>query len=170
MSAVLVVVSGLPAAGKSSLCALAARITRTPWLRVDRIEDAVVRSTVLGHPVGVVGYAVAYALAAEQLRCGVDVIAECVNPLRVTREAWRQVAEQERARFVEVEVVCSDVAEHQRRARSRRVDIDGLRLPSWEAIAGREYDPWDHDHLVIDTATCTPDEGAAQIIRSAWPP
>ena len=169
MSAVLIVVGGLPATGKSSLCALVARRTRMPWLRVDRIEDAIVRSTALEHPVGVVGYAVAYALAAEQLRHGIDVIAECVNPLLVTREAWRQIAVQEQARLLEVEVICSDASEHHRRAVTRQVDIDGHPLPTWEAITGREYQDWDRDHLVIDTARSSVDDGAAQIIHAAWP-
>jgi hypothetical protein len=25
-------------------------------------------------------------------------------------------------------------------------------LPDWEAVIGRDYHPWDRDHIVIDTA------------------
>jgi predicted kinase len=165
---VLVVVGGLPATGKSTVCAELARANRAAWLRIDRIEDAIVRTTSLRHPVGVVGYAVAYALAAEQLRCGVDVVVECVNPLQVTRDAWRQVAAGAPAAVLEVELVCSDPAEHRRRAETRSVDIEGHPLPTWVQITNREYEPWDRDHAVIDTATVSVSDAVAQIQQLAW--
>ncbi len=169
MDAVLVVVGGLPATGKSTVCSQLARARRTPWVRVDRIEDAIVRATALRHPVGVVGYAVAYALAAEQLRHGIDVIAECVNPLSVTRDAWRQVASGAASRVVEVEMICSDPAQHRRRAESRTVDIAGHRLPTWEQIVTREYEPWHRDHLVIDSSLTSATAAGARIAELAWP-
>jgi hypothetical protein len=46
------------------------------------------------------------------------------------------------------------------------VDISGLRLPDWEQITGREYEPWDRAHLVIDTATRTPAEAVAAILAA----
>jgi predicted kinase len=47
------------------------------------------------------------------------VIAESVNPLPVTRAAWRETAGRAGVPAVEVEVVCSDLAEHRRRAAGR---------------------------------------------------
>jgi len=46
------------------------------------------------------------------------------------------------------------------------VDIRGLRLPDWEQITSREYEPWDRGHLVIDTATRTPAEAVATILAA----
>jgi predicted kinase len=80
------------------------------------------------------------------------VIADSVNPLRLTREAWVSVANRVRVRAIEIEVKCSDVNEHRRRVERRTADIPGLELPTWEEVVGREYDPWDGEHLVIDTA------------------
>ncbi|RYZ31374.1 MAG: adenylyl-sulfate kinase, partial [Propionibacteriaceae bacterium] len=82
---VLVVVGGLPGAGKSTVAQALARRRRIPFLRIDRIEQAVVDHTALTHPVGPVGYAVAHRLAGEQLALGLDVVVECVNPLTLTR-------------------------------------------------------------------------------------
>ena len=65
-----------------------------------------------------------------------------------------------------VEVVCTDQAAHRERARTREVDIRGLRLPDWEQITSREYEPWDRGHLVIDTATRTPAEAVATILAA----
>jgi len=120
---VLVVVSGLPGTGKSTIAAALALRTRTPYLRVDGIEQAIAAWSALSHPVGPVGYAVAHAIALEQLRLGLDVIVECVNPLALTRDAWQGTAEAASAVLVEVEVVCSDEAEHRRRVESRVTDV-----------------------------------------------
>lgn len=58
--AVLVVMSGRPATGKSTIAQALAQQTRTPYLRVDRIEQAIVagsehRQRVEGRPSDVVG-------------------------------------------------------------------------------------------------------------------
>jgi hypothetical protein len=37
----------------------------------------------------------------------------------------------------------------------RTVDIPGLKLPAWQQVADREYEPWDGQHLVIDTAVAS---------------
>jgi Helix-turn-helix domain len=46
------------------------------------------------------------------------------------------------------------------------IDSAGLRLPDWEQITSREYEPWDRGHLVIDTATRTPAEAVATILAA----
>jgi predicted kinase len=95
---VLVVVGGLPATGKSTIANLLANQVRSPYLRVDRIEQAIVGWSSLTHPVGAAGYAVAYALAGEQLSLGLDVIVECVNPVALTRDSWVSTADEANAR------------------------------------------------------------------------
>jgi predicted kinase len=87
---VLIVVGGLPATGKSTLSRTLARELGASYVRVDTIEQALVASGLAEHPVGVAGYAVGYAVAEENLRVGRHVVAESVNPLAVTREAWRE--------------------------------------------------------------------------------
>lgn len=154
MGGVLISLGGLPATGKSTLARAMARETGAVHLRVDTIEQAVVRSGLADHPVGPVGYAVGYALAEDHLRQGLTVIAESVNPLAVTRDAWRDVALRSGARLLEVETVCSDPAEHRRRSAERTVDIPGLPLPTWEEITACLYEPWARDRLVVDTAAC----------------
>src|SRR3954470_945482 len=112
---VLVVVGRLPATGKSTIAEHLARLVRAPYLRVDRIEQAIVDYSSLQHPIGTAGYAVAYALANEQLTLGLDVIVECVNPIALTRDGWAATAAAADAAIVEVEVICSDPEEHRRR-------------------------------------------------------
>jgi predicted kinase len=160
---VLVVVGGLPGVGKSTIASLLAEQTTTPYLRVDRIEQAIVDWSGLRHPIGPAGYAVAHALVTEQLGIGLDVVVECVNPLAVTRDAWPGTAAAAGAGVVEVEVVCSDPAEHRRRVESRPTDVTGLTKPGWTQIIGLDYEPWTRHHLVVDSARLRPGAAADRI-------
>lgn len=48
---------------------------------------------------GPAGYIVCYAIASQNLRLGLDVVADTVNPIQVTRQAWRNLAESFELRF-----------------------------------------------------------------------
>jgi predicted kinase len=98
-----------------------------------------------------VGYAVAHAVAADNLRVGRTVVADCVNPWPLTRDEWRTVAEQAGVQLLEVEFVCSDEDEHRRRVELRVADIPGHRVPTWQEVVERDYRPWHRPRLVIDT-------------------
>ena len=67
---------------------------------------------------------------------------------------------------MEVEVVCSDVDEHRKRAEKRTSDIPGLALPSWKQIVSREYHPWNHERIVVDTAGQSVEQ-SVQMLRKA---
>lgn len=157
------VVGGLPATGKSTIATVVARRTKAPYLRVDRIEQTIVAWSALTHPLGPVGYAVAYELAREQLRLGLDVIAECVNPIALTRDAWLDIAAGSGAAIVEVEVICSDEVEHRRRVATRTTDVEGLLKPTWSEIMDREYEPWSRPHLLVDSARISVEDAAKLI-------
>jgi predicted kinase len=163
VGSVLVVIGGLPATGKSTIAMALARRTATAYVRVDRIEQAIVAWSTLSHPLGPVGYAVAHEVALEQLQLGLDVIVECVNPLAVTRDGWLATAETAGAALTEVEVICSDEAEHRRRVETRSSDVEGLAKPTWTAVVEREYEPWTRERLVIDSTTTSPENAARAI-------
>jgi len=63
----------------------------------------------------------------------------------------------------EVEVICSDLHEHRRRIEARSPDIDGLPNPSWEDVLGREYQAWEGDRTVLDTAGKSPAGSLAEL-------
>lgn len=148
----LVVFGGLPGTGKTTIARELARQLGAVHLRIDSIEQAL-RDYRAGRPsLDDAGYRVAYMVAADNLSIGRIVIADSVNPLPETRDAWVAVAKRTRTRVVEVEVICSDPDEHRRRAERRVSDIPGLMLPTWQEIISREYHPWDRKHLVVDTA------------------
>jgi len=160
--------SGLPATGKTTIARVLAHEVGAVHLRIDVIEQAVVRAGAGSHPLGQVGYLIAHRLALDFLDQGLFVVADSVNPLAVTRQAWRDVASAAAVGYLDVEVVCSDPAEHERRAVNRVGDIPGLALPGWAEIASREYEPWDRARLVLDTARLSVAECVAKV-RSAVP-
>jgi predicted kinase len=159
----LIVFGGLPGTGKSTLARRLAAERRATYLRIDDIEQALRSSGMLAGEVGPAGYLVGYALAASNLRLGDTVVADSVNPIAITRDAWQRVAIDNRARCVEIEVICSNVAEHRRRVEARTADIAGLKLPSWEDVLRREYEPWDRPRLVIDTVARTVEDALAEL-------
>ncbi len=156
--------SGLPASGKTTIARGLAHEIGAVHLRIDVIEHAIIRAGAGRHPLGPVGYVIGYALAEDYLAQGLDVVADSVNPLAITREAWRGVARAGSGEYLEVEIVCSDRAEHQRRASTRVSDIPGFQLPTWLDIVTREYEPWDREHVIVDTAAASARECLAQLM------
>jgi len=154
----LIVFGGLPGTGKTTLARAFAQERLATYLRIDTIEQALRSSDVLAGDVGPAGYIVAYALAEANLRLGRIVVADAVNPLAITRDAWRNVAAATNSAIFEIEVVCSDADEHRRRVETRTIDVAGLTRPTWQQVVDRQYEPWDRPRLVVDTANGTPAE------------
>ncbi|WP_426393064.1 AAA family ATPase [Variovorax sp. R-27] len=161
----LIVLGGLPGTGKTTIAREIAALVPCVYLRIDTIEQALRSAGVLAGDVGPGGYVVAYELARSNLSLGQTIVADCVNPLLVTREAWQAVAADTSSRIVEVEIVCSDIAEHRRRVEQRSIDVPGLVPTTWAAVQQRDYEPWTTQRLVIDTAFLGARE-AAEVILS----
>ncbi len=162
----LVVFGGLPGSGKSSIARELARQTGAMWLRIDSIEQAIRASGIFAGSVSDAGYRAAYAVAEDNLRLGRDVIGDSVNGWSITRNAWRSAAARAGAKILEVETTCSNVEEHRRRVETRATEVPGLILPNWQAVITRDYEPWDRDHLTIDTAGRSI-EDCTRLVRAA---
>ncbi len=163
MRSMLIVIGGLPGTGKTSLATRLARVLDAVHVRIDTIEQAIRTCARAADDAGPAGYVVAYAVAEDNLRLGRVVVADAVNPRASTRAGWRAVAHRAGVTHVEVEVICSDALEHRRRVESRRPDIAGLELPTWDEVRAREYERWTGDPVVIDTARRTPDESVTEL-------
>ena len=150
----LIVFSGLPGTGKTTVSkALAARLGAV-YLRIDTIEQAMKAAG--AERIGPAGYAVANALAVANLRLGHSVVADCVNPVRASRLGWRDAAVQAAVPLVDIYLICSDAAEHRRRVEARVADIPGHILPGWDAVMQHAFEARDGDYLLLDTAALAP--------------
>lgn len=159
----LIVLSGLPGVGKTTIARRLVEVTAGVHLRIDSIEQALRRA---GWKVEGEGYGVAHAVAEDNLRLDRAVVADCVNPWPLTRSDWHAVARRAGARAIDVEVVCSDATEHRRRVESRSADIPGHVLPTWPQVEDRDYRPWESERVLVDTARSSVEECVRAILAA----
>lgn len=155
---VLIVVSGLPGAGKSTLADSVGRALGAAVLSVDPIEAAIWRSGIPpSFETGLAAYEVVATVAEHELRLGLAVVVDAVSSLEVAREMWRKAARRTGAATRVIEVVCGDEMVHRDRLARRERDMGGFPEPTWDDVVRRkqEFEPWVDDHLVLDSVRDT---------------
>jgi predicted kinase len=162
---VFIVFAGLPGTGKSTIARALAAELGAVWLRIDSLEQAIRASGVADGDLRDAGYRAAYAVAEDNLRLGRTVIGDSVNPWMLTRNAWRDAGLRAGVRVVEIEMICSDLAEHRQRIETRSNEVPGMNLPSWREVIDRDYRAWDREHVTIDTAGRSV-EACVELIRA----
>ncbi len=150
----LIVLSGLPATGKTVLAADVARELGAVLLSVDPVDSALVSAGVreTGAP-GLAGYAVVGAMAEQNLALGTTVVVDAVNAVGEAKTFWIELARRLGARLLAVETILSDPQLHRVRL-TGRIREQAIAEPTWEAVARRrdEWVAWPFAPLVIDSA------------------
>ncbi|MEO1523591.1 MAG: AAA family ATPase [Cyanobacteria bacterium J06633_2] len=159
----LFIFGGLPGTGKTSLARGLAQMKGAFFLRIDTIEQAL--RDLCDLQVEGEGYHLAYRIAADNLKLGLNVVADSCNPIELTRREWQSVAIANTADFVNIEVICTNADEHRRRIESRSSDIAGLQLPDWQSVVNREYHEWSDGQIIIDTAGKSIDQALVSLLR-----
>jgi predicted kinase len=154
MPPTLIVMSGLPVAGKSSVAERLSAALSLPVLSVDLIAAALWGAGIPKEATGRAPYQVARALAAEQLTLGLSVIVDAVNAGERTRALWRSLAIEHGVDLRIIECVCSDRELHQQRVEQRRRDIPGMAEATWAWVEQQRsvYKPWADERLVLETS------------------
>lgn len=153
----LIIFSGLPGTGKTTLSRMLAKRIGAVYLRVDTIEAGLKRSMLQIGSAEDAGYQAGCAIAEENLKLGMSVVADSVNPIAISRRLWESAAKKADCPFRSIEIICSDTDEHRRRIENRTTDIDGLTLPTWQSVVDREYEAWPEGHYQLDTAFKSPE-------------
>ena len=157
----LYILGGLPATGKTELSKFLASSLGAVHIRIDTIEQELKNCGF--NKLHDEGYKVAFALALENLKNGLSVVADSTNPVLESREGWISVANKASSPYIEIEVICSNKAEHRQRVENRQTDIRNLLLPSWESVISRDYDLWETARIVIDTAGKNPEQSKKEL-------
>ncbi len=166
MTGSLLMLSGLPGAGKSLL----ADGLRTAWpafvLSVDPAEDALYRAGIArSQPAGMAAYVVVEALAEPALCAGQRVVVDAVNDDPRARAQWRDLAARTGADLHLVEVVCSDPTRHRAQLEQRRRGLAEIPEPTWASLEPRRQalQAWTEPRLVIDSVV-DPDVNLARAL------
>lgn len=157
----LVVLSGLPAVGKTSVAVTVAERAGSVHLSVDMVEEAILACGLpSGWQVGVAAYEATRAMAEQNLRLGHDVVIDAVNDSEEARQTWRTAAARTGTDLEFVYLVISDIEEHERRLSARDRGLTYVREPTWSDVQRRraDYAAWSDEILEFDTAVQTTDE------------
>jgi predicted kinase len=150
----IIVVSGLPGSGKSTVANGIAAQLGVPVFSVDPIESSILRSGIPRRfETGLAAYFVAETLAAEQLQLGLSVVIDAVNSVQQARDMWRSLSVRFEAQLILIE--CQLAPEiHRQRIEARVRNLAGIPEVSWEDVETRrkEYLPWQESRLVLDTS------------------
>jgi len=160
---VLYIFSGLPGTGKSTLAKNVAKLLGAVYIRIDTIEQGI--RDLCNFNVQGEGYRLAYRIVEDNLKIGNNVISDQCNPVNLIRKEWNEVAIKNNCKYINIEILCSDKDEHKNRIKNRETEIENLKLPVWKEVTEREYEPWNEEHIIIDTANKTIEESTNELME-----
>lgn len=150
LASVLVLFSGLPGCGKTTLARRAAQRFGIPLFAKDRLQ-ARLRQQGLAPRATADGYHLILDLADEQLSLGVSAILDAVFPQAGFRQRARQIASQRQARLGVIYCHCSDLE-----LWKRRFDDRAQYVPDWSPVGWEEverirptFEPWSPDEALF---------------------
>ncbi len=153
----LIVLSGLPCTGKSSVADALGHQLGIPVFSRDWLSATLRRSGLSKNHseqlLGYTAYEILTTLAQRQLSLGQSAILDSVVGMESTRRSWRNLAAAYRAKWAVIECICSDEHLHRTRLASRRHSIPGRIPMEWFEIERVKihFEPWQDERLILDT-------------------
>lgn len=135
----LIITSGLPGSGKSTVAEGVAKKLKLPIFSVDPIESSIIKAGIgKSFKTGLAAYLVAETLADEQLKLGNSVIIDAVNAEEEGRDVWRGLAKKHGLSLIIIDVFVSDQALHKKRLEARVRNLHGFSEITWERVLERQ--------------------------------
>ncbi|HEY7339315.1 MAG TPA: AAA family ATPase [Ktedonobacterales bacterium] len=150
----LIVLSGLPGTGKSTIAELLAKRLRLPIFSVDPIESAIITAGIAkSFETGLAAYLVAATLADEQIKLGNSVIIDAVNAEEEGKDVWRGLAKKHGVELI-ILLVALERSLHKQRLESRVRNLHGFSEVTWDKVEARrkEVTPWKEPVLELDAS------------------
>jgi len=151
----VIVMSGLPGSGKSTIAEGVAKALKIPVFSVDPIESAIIKAGIeKSFETGLAAYVVAATLAAEQLKLGSSVLIDAVNAQEEGKNMWRDLAKAHNVQLIVLECSLADEDLHKNRLKSRVRNLHGFAEIGWDDVAARrkEYTAWKEPTLQLDAS------------------
>ena len=152
----LIVLSGLPGTGKSTIAEAIGRGLGIPVFAKDWLEGTLKNSKLVTDEtekfLGSAGYGLLTVLAERQLMLGQSVILDSVASTESIRTTWKELCKKYNAEWCVIECICSDIAIHRSRLSGRQRGIPGWHELEWSEVerVRSYYVPWQENRLVLD--------------------
>lgn len=154
----LIVFTGLPGTGKSTIAEAVARELKIPVFAKDWLEATLRRSELRAGDdkknLGYAGYELLTTLAERQLMLQQSVILDSVASMENVREQWRALAEKYHAQWRVIECVWSDENAHRAHLAKRQRHIPGWHELEWNEVERVKsyFVQWNEGRLILDAA------------------
>ena len=165
----LIVLTGLPGTGKSTIAEAVARELKIPVFAKDWLEATLRRSEFRTGDetknLGFAAYELLTMLAERQLMLNQSVILDSVASMENIRAQWRELAKKYGARWRVIECVWSNENAHRAFLAQRNRYIPGWHELEWKDVERVKtyYAKWNEERLVLDAANIVQENMAAAL-------